>query len=182
MNTEKLDLAMPDPWADGRHHINTHAVGRTDLGQYLSPPFQNRGGKTLEHPILGSFRTVESVWHYLNSGGGEKFRFMNLRAARKLVKVVKNYRCSHFKEILIDALVLHLRNNSKYERLIAECDLPFEHYFLSGPDKVPTRPNHAGLYIDAVNEVREIFRGNKQHSFVRYSDMKFEPWSYNPDK
>lgn len=181
MNNEKIDLAMPNPAEDGVAHINTHVVGVTELGKILSPPYQNRNKQLITHPILGQFRTVENVWHYLNSGGGERFRHMNLRMARLLVKNCKNYRCSHFKEMLIDAQVLQLRNNSKHERMVAESTLPFDHYFLRGPDQIPTRPNYSHLYIEALNEVREIMQGKREHHFVRYQDLKFEPWGYKGD-
>ena len=71
--------------------------------------------------------------------------------------------------------LLKLRHNQDWWNKMAECEMPFDHYFLqgSGEDRHPIRPGHADLYISILNEVREICRGKKEHEFVRFRDLKF---------
>lgn len=169
-----IDLNVhPNPVEDGKTHINTHAKATTQLGKILSLPYET--GESIRHPILGSFRTVENVWCYLNTGGNrDRLRTAEPHIARNLTRLAPKYSCDKFKEVIIDMTIIKLQTNSMYEQMMVDCDLPFDHYFLNGIDKVIIRPGNAAIYISILDTVREILRGNQEHKFVRYIDMNFK--------
>lgn len=164
----------PDPQKEGIDHINTHAKARSQLGKILSPPFDL--GEPIHHPILGPFRTVENLWCYLNTGGTrDQMRWMEPHISRNMARLEKKYSCDRFRELILDATLLKLESKSQYIEMMVANELPFDHYYLNGRDRVPIRPGHAALYVSILEEVRDILNGKKQHEFVRYHDMNFTP-------
>lgn len=164
----------PNPQEDDKTHINTHSKTKSKLGSVLSPSYET--GEPLNHPILGHFRSVENGWHWLNTGGNrDRLRTMLPADARNLARLTDKYRCDKFRELILDLTIIKLRRNPHWWAKMAECDLPFDHYFVRGKGKeiMTVRPGHSDMYISILNEVREIARGNKEHSFVRFSDMNF---------
>ena len=170
-----IDLnARPLPSEDGKSHINTHAKGSTQLGKILSLPYET--GEAIRHPILGSFRTVENLWCYLNTGGNrDTLRTAEPHVARNITRLAPKYSCDRFKDAIIDATILKLQSNSMYEQMMIDNMLPFDHYFLHGRDRVTIRPGNALIYISILNTVQEILRGTREHKFVRFIDMNFTP-------
>lgn len=175
-NNNAIERSLPNPSEDGVTHINAHITGVTKLGRYLSPPFQTSTTPTFHHPMLGSFRTVENLWLYLNTGGQDRMRYMAPGRARELAKLGKTFKCLQFRELLIDGVILHLRNNSSFEKMMIDSELPFDYYFfLKKKGQVPIRPNSAHIYTDVLETVRKILRGEVEHHFVQLSELKFEP-------
>jgi len=168
-----LDI-HPNPLEDGITHINTHSKCKTKLGRLLAPSASI--GEPIEHPLLGPFRTVENLWYYLNTGGNrDQIRNMEPRTARRFLKLAeKKYSCDNFKELITDATIIKLQSNSYYVNMICENDLPFDHYYLFGPERVPIRPSHCNLYVEILNDVRDILMGKKTHEFVKFKDIHFE--------
>jgi len=159
---------------DGITHINTHSKSKTRLGRLLSPSANI--GEPIQHPLLGPFRTIDSLWCYLNTGGNrDQIRNMEPRTARRFFKLSeKKYSCSVFKEATIDATIIKLQTNSNYVNMMCNNELPFDHYYLYGAERVPIRPSHSLLYIGILNDVKEILLGNKPHEFVQFKDLQFE--------
>lgn len=167
------DLTIrPDPREDGFTHINTQMKAKTKLGRLLSLSYNV--GEALQHPLLGHFRTVQNLWCYLNTGGNrDNLRNMEPHAAINLARLSPKYSCDKFRELIIDATILKLQANSHYAQMMAESELPFDHYYLKGQDQMPIRPSHSGLYIGILDDVRDMLRGTKHHEFVRFKDMNF---------
>lgn len=162
----------PVPQDDGYTHVNTHAVARTKLGRLLS--LSHNVGEPINHPILGPFRTVENMWCYLNTGGTrDKIRTMEPQVARNFSRLSPKFSCDKFRELIIDATILKLQSNSHYTQMMADNDLPFDHYYLNGEERLPIRPPHSGLYIGILEDVSRILRGEVSHEFVKYKDMNF---------
>lgn len=172
--TDLQNMDRPIPADDGVTHINSHVKAKTRLGRILAPSYNT--GEQIHHPILGPFRTVENLWCYLNTGGTrDQIRAMEPHVARNFVKLSeKKYQCDKFKELILDATLLKLQSNSYYERLMMENELPFDHYYLNGKDRLPIRPSHHALFISVLNDCRDILRGQKSHEFVRFKDMNFK--------
>lgn len=164
----------PIPKDDDITHINTNDKGRSPLGRFLS--LSHNTGEAIRHPILGDFRTVENLWWYLNTGGNnDKIRSLEPRFARNHAKLAPKFSCNRFREIIIDATIVKLEQNSFYRQRFTSNELPFDHYFLNSGDLMPIRPGYAELYVSILDEVLEILRGNKEHEFVRFINMEFKP-------
>lgn len=168
-----IDLTSnPIPNEDGYTHVNTHSKAKTKLGKILSPAYNI--GEPIHHPILGPFRTVENLWCYLNSGGTrDSIRTMEPHLARNFTRLSDKYSCDKFRELTIDATILKLQNNSHYVQMMLDNELPFDHYYVKGTDRVPIRPSNSTLYLGVLNDVKDILLGKKKHEFVRYKDMNF---------
>lgn len=168
------NYTRPDPSKDGITHINTHSKTRHPLGEILSPQYET--GEPIRHPMIGNFRSVENAWNWINTGGErDRMRSANPSDARYQARLAPKFKCDKFRELIRDLTLLKLRSNEEWVRMMAENDLPFDHYFLKGRGKecYPTRPSHSDMYIDIMNEVREICRGNIEHRFVLFSEMHF---------
>lgn len=162
----------PNPKEDGKTHINTHAKSRSTLGKILSPDYDL--GEVFKHPALGSFRTVESMRCWLNTGGNrDNIRQKVPHEARNLMRLAPKFKCNKFRELMIDATILKLETHRSFVQMMIDCDLPFDYYFLH--NKLPIRPSVSALYIGIFDEVREILRGNKPHKFMDFTDLEFKP-------
>lgn len=165
-------LELPYEEQDGITHINTHSKSKNPLGRILSPSYEI--GEPIHHPILGPFRSVENMWCYLNTGGNvDKIRTMAPHIARNFMRLSDKYQCNKFRELILDATVLKLQTNSDWWMMMAEETLPFDNYYVNGKDHVIIRPSYSALYIDILNEAREVVRGSKEHVCVRFKDMEF---------
>jgi hypothetical protein len=166
---------LPNPDLDSKTHINTHNKAKTMLGRILSPQYEI--GEPLHHPLLGPFRSVENMWCYLNTGGKrDRIRTMEPHVARNFARLSDKYSCDKFRELILDTTILKLQAHSDWHSLMADETLPFDHYYLKD---VPIRPSFSELYCGILEEVRQVFRGEKLHEFVRFKDMNFEKL---PDK
>lgn len=164
----------PNPQEDGITHINTHTKAKTPLGQILSPSYDT--GEPFHHPTLAHFRSVENLWHYLNTGGTrDNIRTMEPHVARNFVRLTKKFQCDKFAELTVDATILKLQTHTDWVHAMINETLPFDHYFVKGKDHLAVRPKIASLYIAALDDVRAILRGEKEHQFVRFKDMNFKP-------
>jgi hypothetical protein len=173
---EMIDLTVrANPNEDGISHINTHSKAKTSLGQILSPSYET--GEPFHHPILAHFRSVENLWHYLNTGGTrDNIRTMEPSVARNFVRLSKKYSCDKFRELTVDATILKLQTHSDWVHAMINETKPFDHYFVKGrgADRIAVRPKIAPLYLEALEDVRKILRGEKDHEFVRFKDMNFK--------
>lgn len=164
----------PVPAEDDVKHINTNNKGRSRLGRFLSLGYNT--GEPIKHPLLGNFRTVENLWWYLNTGGNnDQIRNMEPHFARSHAKLARKFSCNMFSEVITDAIILKLEQNSFYRQMFTDNQLPFDHYFLNSGDLMPIRPGYASLYVGILDEVSEIMRGDKEYQFVRFIDLDFKP-------
>jgi hypothetical protein len=162
----------PIPEEDGFTHINTQMKAKTKLGRLLALSYNV--GEPIHHPLLGHFRTVQNLFCYLNTGGTkDAIRNMEPHQAINFMRLSPKYSCDKFRELILDATILKLQTNSHYAQMMAESDLPFDHYYLQGADRLPIRPSHSSLYIGILNDARKILRGEKSHEFVNFKDMNF---------
>lgn len=159
---------------DGISHINTHSKTKSRLGSILSPSYDV--GQPIHHPLLGHFRTVENAWWYLNTGGyRDKIRTMEPSKARLIAKLSESYQCDKFKELIRDMTILKLDANPHWRIMVIENELPFEHYYVKGKgdDRIMIRPSYSQMYVDILNDVTAICRGEMHHEWVRFRDMNF---------
>lgn len=163
----------PDPAMDGITHINTHTKAKNPLGVILSPSYDI--GEPIHHPLMAHFRSVENLWHYLNTGGTrDNIRTMEPHVARNFARLTKKFSCDKFSELTIDLTILKLQTHSDWVNQMVNSTLPFDHYFVKGRDHMAVRPKVAGLYVKALDDVRKILRGEKEHEFIRFKDVNFE--------
>lgn len=166
-------IELPNPADDGLTHINTDTKSRSPLGRILS--LNHVIPSNIRHPYLGPFCSVENLWVYLNSGGThDKMRSIPPHIARARSRFLPKYSCNHFWDLVVDVTLLKLATNSYYEQLVVHNQLPYDHYYLENDDAVPVRPKHSESYVSCLQRVESILRGNKQHKFVRFSDLEYK--------
>lgn len=164
-------MPLPDPSQDGITHLNTHISGKTALGKFLAPGYDD--GEPINHPLLGPFRTVENLMCYANSNGVDKLRSLKPKVARDIAKLHDSYTCNKFRELIRDGLILKVRQQPQMEHDLIRLEIPFEHYFLYNQVGVPIRPPYGLLYIRILNDVKSILTKGGEHQFVKYQEIRW---------
>lgn len=149
-----------DPSQDGVTHINVYSKGATELGRLLS----NFAHTPFEHPIFGSFLSMEGYWYYVKTG----FQYQELRhfhgaACKSYAKTLPAVEFAHFKEAILDGIRCKLKQNRNILQLLQESTLPLTHYYfygtLSNP-KVIDQPQHM-WQIEEIERIRSLMQARK---------------------
>jgi hypothetical protein len=149
---------------DGEHHINIHNDAVTKLGRLL-----DMNAKTpFAHPDLGSFQSVGGMWHYIKTRPMvEEFRILHGAKLRHTVNQMKDnpngpqsITVPGFKTIMADAMWHKVTQNTELVTLMAESELPFEHYFIQGDPALNLRqyPSEGYWCVAAFEEIRRVIK------------------------
>lgn len=118
------------PNKDGIDHINVYSKALTEAGRKLT----NYSHAPFDHPLYGKFESMEGFWFWLSSGKQfNKLRNLHGFKANQLGKIVcskGSVKIDNFKEIILEAMRVKLRQNPHILQLLVETgDLPLVHYY-----------------------------------------------------
>lgn len=123
---------MYNPEEDGVTHINVYSKARTELGRLMS----NFTYLPFEHPLHGSFNSVEGYWYWLSTGD-DRLRTLHGFDAKKLGRELRGADWSpkpdlftNFQECIKTAIDQKVKNSERLRELLAVSDLPFVHYYV----------------------------------------------------
>jgi hypothetical protein len=144
---------------DGISHLNVWSKARTELGQLAS----NFALTPFTHPEYGRFASVEALWYWLATGlqHNELRRLYGASAktaGKRLPRVEMD--SEKFQHTIKEAIRLKFEQTPGLKKLLIESTLPFEHYYVYGPDSDvirDQRPRH-GWQTDYLEHLRDTWR------------------------
>lgn len=129
------------PREDGIKHLNIYSKAGTDLGTELSF-FTHR---PFEHPLHGSFQSMEAFYHYIATGSKhETLRFLHGYAAKSAGRNFPKVPMDHtlFQSIICDGLWSQLSQYPMLALKVRDCQLPFAHYYVTPDGRVHLPQKH----------------------------------------
>ena len=128
----------PIQTGDGVTHINIWILGKTELGKMLAHFYH----MPFKHPRLGPFNSMEGLWHYVKTEEKDD----TLRA-------LSGINAANFYKI---------EQNPRLVQLMVESDLPFEFYYLFGPDNIKITPPGYTWLVDGFEEIRRMLKEGRR--------------------
>ena len=151
---------------DGVDHINIHNNAATELGKFLDM----NSYSPFVHPDAGNFQSVGGLWHYIQTRPVmEEFRILSgarVRAQAKKMKedakanpnAPRHVSIKGFRTIIADAMWHKVTQNANAVRMMAESNLPFEHYFSQGDLGIRQYPSEGYWICAAYEEIRRVIK------------------------
>lgn len=148
-----------NPNNDGIDHINVYSKGETKLGKLLS----NFAHTPFKHPKYGFFESVEGFWYFKKTGAiYTELKHLHGYKAKQVGKKLCPLSdaqddiglTDEFKEDILEAIRLKLRQNTYIVKMMIDCDLPFEHYYSYG-NKIQKLPEYRWI-IDELERIRKV--------------------------
>lgn len=156
---------------DGVEHINIFRQGKTEIGRMLD--FDHV--QTFEHPQLGSFRSMYSLWYFLKAKiTDDRLRKMVASETRRHVhehcgglrKEVPNFR-----GVVMHSAYLRIKANKKLTALMVNSSLPFDCY-RTMPSGIRERLDMAYWVASAYEEIRTALKEKREPDFSPYLDKR----------
>ena len=147
-----------NPDNDGIDHINTYSKGKTELGKLLT----NFAHTPFVHPKYGEFQSVEGFWYFKKTGSiYPELKKLHGYKAKQVGQKLSPWSdaqddvgiTEEFKEDILEAIRLKLRQNPYIVKMMIDCDLPFEHYYAYG-NKIQKLPEYKWI-IDELERIRQ---------------------------
>lgn len=144
---------------DGVDHINTCGRVNTALGKLLSHSERIK----FIHPYFGPFESMEGFWYYMRSGGAngrgdDKLRYLSGRKAKDYGQMKPVIAYDYFQEDILAANYQKIVQNAELEKLFIDSTLPFDHYYLFGPNSVLIRPRGSDWLCAGFEEIRKAMQ------------------------
>lgn len=157
---------------DGDTHVCIDIDGKTELGRMLSHYYESN----FEHPVFGSFKTLEGFWRYINcddegSKRRDEFRTISGRGVNKISRTMAKRNVKNFKEIIYEANYHRIMSDKKLYDLFVNSTLPFDYYFLFGENKIIQRAKGYQWIINMYEDLREMMRDDRVLPPVDYGDL-----------
>lgn len=165
--------------SEGISHINMRNTSNSQVGQLLAMEAPNR----FNHPVFGSFDSLEAFWFYIRSGCQESgVRFRDDGYGRRLFssKTKVTEKISNFQDIIGEGLwhMLNQMPNDKL-KLVLDNKLPLDIYHVieSKDDNgevvyvVVQQLRHAHWYVPLVEKVIDMVRDDRLYPVVDYGDL-----------
>lgn len=154
---------------DGEDHINISRYGKTSLGKMLDMDHI----RNFEHPLLGPFKTMNSLWFFLRARQpNDHIRVLNNPELRGFVfnscGGVKNG-VPNFRAVVMHAAYLRIKAFKDITRLMTESELPFDSYktLQSG---IRVRFEHTLWVVNAFEEIRKAIKEGREPNFSHLMD------------
>lgn len=183
MNTalEKLPALLTPrepskPEDDGRTHINISSNGATQLGRDLT----HFAAIPFIHPIYGPFKTMEGFWHYIKGQDpDDAFRTLTASKAKQYAKDRITVKRPNFINIVKEANFHKIEQNEVLKQLMIDSTLPFEYYYLYGPEQLKILPGHAPWLCSSFEEIRRMLKAGQRMQVQPIVDftLRAEPWA-----
>jgi hypothetical protein len=162
--TEKRPAALltpkpsVNPAGDGITHINIAMTGVTELGRLLThfavTPFI--------HPIYGPFKSMEGFWHFIKcEDQDDLFRTLSASRAKSHAKSKNTVFRENFIQIINEANFYKIEQTPGLKEAIVDSVLPFEYYYLYGPENLQIFPKQASWLCAGFEEIRRLMKAGK---------------------
>lgn len=146
------------PKNDGIDHINIHPKGRTPIGRLLT----SYRSMNFIHPNHGPFRSIEGFMHYIRTGcKHDDLRSLYGYMAKtrgKSYRADTKYTKSEYQAEVLYAIYLKIRQNPKLLELLIESTLPFDSYYVFGPNNVIINTFDSEWLTDGITKIRKSLK------------------------
>ena len=156
---------------DGEDHININSQANTELGKYLSI----RTIKRFDHPILGHFVSLNSVWSFAKARNhADKIR--TLENPFKLREFMRSCGGEHhsvvnFRVILLHSAYLRLLTNPAMMHELIQSELPFDSYVVLGSG-LRQRNDYSSWFCRGYEEIRRALKEQKEPNLRSFFDTE----------
>jgi len=151
--------------ADGVDHINISRYSVTHLGKILNldhPQFW-------EHPKLGGFRSLNSLWFFLRA----KYKLDEIRNLTGYqLKTFVDQKCGgfsmsipNFRAVILDSAYVRVKSCKGMAKELADSDLPFDCYRVMPDGGLRTRFEHSLWYSGGYEEIRAALQEGRDPDF-----------------
>lgn len=147
---------------DGIDFINIDRSGKTELGKRLAP----FGHSQFVHPYYGPFRTIIGYSFWL--GTGLKVDAFRHAVATGVKQIANNHQSVHHRYFFDDLKVGHwlkVTQRPELAKLLRNSVLPFESYYLFGPNKTLIGNRDREFLIRTISEIRDCLQKDQVPSF-----------------
>jgi len=141
------------PENDGVDHINIYSKGNTAIGQWMS--------NFADAPFIcpdGAFRSIEGYWYWLRSSHPDRDQLMNLHGyeAKRVGRIMTDNESRRnpggFQKSILIAILNKVKQTEELLKLLAESELPFDHYYVYSGDRIDGRSYE--WLIDGIEKMR----------------------------
>lgn len=140
---------------DGITHINIYSRGKTTLGRWLSH-YQHM---PFVHPFYGPFYSMEGFWFYIRSGRKhDELRYVSNFKAKTMGKQFGREPNLHFREDIIAGNYEKIRQNQQLYDAIKASTLPFDHYYIFGPQSILVNAKDSAWLVEGFEEIRQAIK------------------------
>ena len=172
--TSKDLPANPSFWKkEGEDHINIAHESNLKLGQLLDLDFSRQ----FEHPVLGQFRSLNSLWFFLRAKApSDKLRGMR----GKEMKDFARFHCGgvsptmprHFKALIVHSAWVRVKQSKDIENMLLASELPFDLYH-TGP-VMRVRPDYGIWMARGYEEIRKALKEGREPDLSSFCDRKIK--------
>jgi hypothetical protein len=158
----------PETPKDGVDHINIWAKGETELGRLLAHFTRSH----FVHPYFGPFNSMEGFWYYIKSEEqDDELRRLSGLEAKNYGRQMTDRWIENFFDIIIAANYHKIDQNDKLRELFVSSTLPFDMYYLHGPDCVLIRPSGYGWLVEGFEKLRKLMKAGQAIEEPDYSKV-----------
>lgn len=140
---------------DGVDHINIYSRGKTELGRLLT----HFAHMPFTHPYFGPFASMEGLWYFIRNGGNdESLRYLSGIRAKNLGRQSNPKWYPEFRQDILAANYQKIIQHDELRELIVASELPFDHYYLFGPNQIPVTPRDSKWLVDGFEDIRTALK------------------------
>jgi hypothetical protein len=178
---EKPSVAVPASiqrldQQDGLTHINIDRLAHTQLGVMLTHTHRS----PFEHPKFGCFLSVEGYIGFIRSGGRNALHRdtfgMN---ARHLSQNQEMIFVQGFREFVMEANYLKIKQTPELCELFLKSTLPFDHYYVIEKEDRIDRPHNASWLIESFENLRKTMKRGEVYRAPSYEAVEAAGRTYN---
>lgn len=143
---------------DGVDHINIYSKGATELGRLLT----HFAHKPFTHPYFGPFASMEGLWYFIRNGGvDENLRYLSGIKAKNLGRKSEPKWYPDFRQDILAANYQKIIQNEEIREMMIASTLPFDHYYLFGPNQITVTPSDSKWLIEGFEEIRTALKNGE---------------------
>lgn len=175
------------PDTEGIDHINVYSKSKTVLGRLLT----NFAETPFEHPKYGHIKSIEGFWYFCKLGkiypellqtSGYIAKQKGKALYPKIDTQDKIAISEDFKEEILEALRLKLRQNKDILMKLIATDLPLSHYYAYGSKGVGFKVHYLPEYDWQIQEIERIRQVTKQWYMNKYGVLPNIPIEFFEEK
>lgn len=150
---------------DGTDFINIDMQAETQLGRLLAPFAHSQ----FLHPYYGPFHSIVGYSFWLSTGMKvDELRYALGSSAKRRGRKYPTVRYGAFRDDLRVGHWLKITQSRQLTQLLMDSILPFECYYVFGPEKRLVGSRDREFIIQTINEIRDCLqRGEKPEFWLR---------------
>ena len=159
---------------DGVDHINIGDKAATQLGRLLSLTKQ----RVIQHPQLGNFMSVQSVWSYVRSvEQDDRTRSLHGKKLLNFSQRMQSRRVSNFNAIIAAIYISVIENDAEFKRLLIENTLPFDYYDVVSEEGLRVRKKFEHWFTPTIEAIAKAYKDGSDPMQVALNlrDVKSKP-------